>query len=59
MVMYCGTHSFFPLGIDNTASYFGDVHLKPADIDNVVESVFEVRNGRRLTSLPSDCKYYQ
>jgi len=45
-------------GIDNTASYFGDIHLEPEDIDNVVESVFGVRDGRNWTSLPSDCKCF-
>ena len=49
----------YPVGIDNTASYFGDVHLKPGDIDNIVENVFDLGNGRTLTSLPLDCKYDQ
>ena len=32
-------------GIDNTASYFGDVHLEPGDIDSVVEAVFDGVHG--------------
>lgn len=46
-----------PLGIDTTASYFGDVHLEPGDIDNIVEAAFDLRNGRRVPSLPCDCKF--
>ena len=34
----------FQTGIDNTASYFGDAHLEPGDIDSVVEAVFDGRN---------------
>ena len=46
-----------PVGIDNTASYFGDVHLMPGDIDNIVENVFDLGNGRTMTSLPLNCTY--
>ena len=28
-------------GINSTASYFGDIHLLPGDIDGIVELVFE------------------
>jgi hypothetical protein len=33
----------FPIsiGINSTASYFGDFHLTPEDIDTIVEVVFE------------------
>jgi hypothetical protein len=33
----------FPIsiGINSTASYFGDFHLTPEDIDTIVEAVFE------------------
>jgi hypothetical protein len=31
-------------GIDITASYFGDARLQPADIDSVVEAVFDKRD---------------
>ena len=47
----------YPVGIDNTASYFGDVHLKPGDVDNIIENVFDLGNGRTMTSLPLECKY--
>ncbi len=47
--LFYGTFSNFlrttSLGIDNTASYFGDIQLEPGDIDSVVEAVFDGENG--------------
>ena len=40
------------LGIDNTASYFGDARLESCDIENVVEAVFD--GGVR--DIPHECK---
>ena len=39
------TKPFILSGIDNTASYFGDVNLEPGDIDSVVEAVFDGVHG--------------